>query len=165
MSVSAEAFKGAMARWASGVTIVTARAGDEVHGMTASDFCGVSLDPLLVLVCASKSSETHGVIARGRCFCVNILAQGQQALSNRFASKREEHRRFEGLECATAKTGAPLIPGACASFDCALEAAHDAGDHEIYVGRVLDIVVGEGEPLLYHRGAYGRFSEAADPSP
>lgn len=154
MSVDAEQFKAAMARWATGVTIVTARAGARIHGMTVSDFAGVSLDPPLVLVCADTASHTHPVIAEGRCFAVNFLAAGQEALSNRFASKREEWQRFDGLECAEAVTGAPLIPGALVGLDCRVEAAHEAGDHVIYVGRVEAVVPGEGEPLVYYGGGY-----------
>ncbi len=154
MSIDGEAFKAAMARWATGVTIVTSRAGDEIHGMTVSDFSGVSLDPPLVSVCAAKSSNTHGVIQKGRVFSVNVLGADQQALSNRFASKKDEFRRFEGLDCETASTGAPLIPGALVSFDCRVVAEHDAGDHVIWVGRVESVTQGGGEPLVYFGGGY-----------
>jgi flavin reductase (DIM6/NTAB) family NADH-FMN oxidoreductase RutF len=153
-SVDADRFRAAMARWATGVTIVTARAGARIHGMTVSDFAGVSLDPPLVLVCADKSSHTHEVIAEGGCFAVNFLAAGQEALSNRFASKAHEWERFDGLACGEAATGAPLIPGALVALDCRVAAAHDAGDHVIYVGRVEAIAEGEGEPLVYYAGAY-----------
>jgi flavin reductase (DIM6/NTAB) family NADH-FMN oxidoreductase RutF len=107
-----------------------------------------------VLVCADKKSNTHALIARGRSFAANVLAAGQEALSDRFASKQDEWRRFEGLDCARAATGSPLIPGALVSFDCRVEAAHEAGDHVIYVGRVEAVVRGEGSPLVYWRGTY-----------
>ena len=83
----------------------------------------------------------------------------QQALSNKFASKKEEHRRFDDLECETAKTGAPLIPGAIAALDCRVVNEYDAGDHVIYLGQVEDLRIGEGEPLLYYRGAYRELGE------
>lgn len=155
MPVEAEEFKAAMSAWATGVTIVTSRAGDRVHGMTVSDFCGVSLEPPLVLVCADKSSNTLEVIEKGRVFAVNVLAAHQDALSNRFASRREEHRRFEGLDWTQLATGAPVLPGAAATFDCRLEAAHDAGDHVIYVGRVESVAVRDAAPLVYYGGRYG----------
>lgn len=153
--VSPEQFRSVLGRWATGVTIVTSRAGERIHGMTVSAFSSVSLDPPLVLVCADKSSDTYRLIAEAGCFAVNILASGQQELSNRFASKRDEHRRFDGLETTTAVTGAPLLPGCLAHLDCTLAATHDAGDHVIYVGRVA-AVDGDGsqEPLLYFRGGY-----------
>ena len=150
-----------MSRWTTGVTIVTSKAGERIHGMTVSDFSGVSLSPPLVMVCADRSSNTHGVIAEGKCFAVNILAAGQEALSNRFASKKDEERRFEGLELATAVTGAPLIPGAVASWDCSLVATHTAGDHDIYVGQVESLVTRDLEPLVYHGGAYRALAPTA----
>jgi flavin reductase (DIM6/NTAB) family NADH-FMN oxidoreductase RutF len=154
MPVGEERFRAALSVWATGVTIVTARAGDEIHGMTVSDFAGVSLRPPLVLVCAEKTSNTLKVIEKGGNFAVNILAAGQDALSNRFASKKDEFRRFEGLDCATAVTGAPLIPGALVSLDCRVAAAHDAGDHVIFVGAVEEVVQREAEPLLHWARAY-----------
>lgn len=150
-----------MTRWASGVTVVTSRADDEVHGMTVSDFAGVSLSPPLVLICAEKTSVTHSVIARGRCFAVNILAAGQEELSNRFASKKDEQRRLEGLALEKGVTGAPLLPDVVANFDCVLVATHDAGDHSIYVGQVEEIVVRDLEPLLWYQGSYRKFLDGS----
>jgi flavin reductase (DIM6/NTAB) family NADH-FMN oxidoreductase RutF len=152
--VTAEAFKAGLSRWASGVAIVTARSGHRVHGMTVSAFASVSLDPPLVLVCADKSSNTLGLIAEGGCFAANVLARGQEALSNRFASKRDEERRFEGIAWEEGSTGAPLLPGAVANIDCRVVAAHDAGDHVIYIGRVEHVATRDLEPLLFFRGRY-----------
>ena len=140
-----------MGAWATGVTIVTARDGDHVHGMTVSDFSGVSLSPPLVLVCADKTSLTHGVIAAGGCFAVNVLAADQENLSNLFASKADEFRRF---------TGAPLLVGAVATFDCSLVSTHEAGDHDIYVGRVEELSIEDREPLVYYRGRYDGLASA-----
>lgn len=161
MPISADEFKAAMALRASGVAIVTARAGEDVHGMTMSDFAGVSLSPPLLLICADKAANTLRVIQRGGNFAVNVLARGQDALSNKFASKKEEWTRFEGLACGRAVTGAPLIPGALASLDCRVVAEHEAGDHVIVVGQIEAVVRGSGEPLLYFGGAYRNFSERA----
>lgn len=122
--------------------------------MTVSAFASVSLDPPLVLVCADKSSITHGLIAEGGVFAVHVLARDQEELSNRFASKKDEHRRFEGLEWTTAASGAPILPGAVAVLDCRVVGAHDAGDHVIYVGDVVETHGDGGEPLLYHEGVY-----------
>ena len=150
-----------MARWATGVTIVTARAGDTLHGMTVSDFSGVSLSPPLVVVCADRTSVTHSVIGQGRCFAINVLAAGQEELSDRFASKNDEYRRFEGLSLETGMTGAPLLPDVLASFDCSLVATHDAGDHDMYVGQVEEIIVRDLEPLVFYHGRYRALADGS----
>jgi flavin reductase (DIM6/NTAB) family NADH-FMN oxidoreductase RutF len=154
MALSGDEFRAALARWASGVAVVTAAAGDRIHGMTVSAFASVSLAPPLVLVCADKSSITLEVVEAGGVFAVNVLAAGQEALSDRFASKKDEHRRFEGVRWRRGATGAPLLEGTVAALDCRVVAAHDAGDHVIYVGEVEAAEVRAGAPLVYHAGAY-----------
>jgi flavin reductase len=159
VAVSPEDFKHALRRWPSGVTVVTARAGETIHGMTVSAFSSVSLDPPLVLVCADKASNTHPVIAEGRVFAAHILAQGQEPLSHRFASKADEWRRFEGIDWKTGATGAPILPGALAVLDCRVVGELDAGDHVIYVGQVESVHLSEAEPLLWYGGRYRALSE------
>jgi len=159
VAIDADAFKQVLSHWVTGVTIVTARDGDRIHGMTVSAFSEVSLEPPLVLVCADKGSNTHPVIAAGRVFAVNVLASDQTELSNRFASKKTETTRFDGLAYATGETGAPLLDGVVANLDCRLVAAHDHGDHVVYVGEVVDLRFHDGEPLLYHSGSYGVFAK------
>ena len=153
-ALDAEVFRGVLASWASGVSVVTSCVDDRVHGMTVSAFCSVSLDPPLVLICADKASNTLGLIDTSRVFCVNLLATGQDALSNLFASKKDEERRFEGLSCSTGATGCPHIPGALATLDCRVVNAVDAGDHVIYVGQVEAAHTTDATPLLYFRGRY-----------
>ena len=154
MAVPADEFKHALRRWPSGVTIVTARVGEKIHGMTVSAFTSVSLDPPLVLVCADKASNTHPLIAGGGAFAAHILAKGQEGLSHRFASKADEWRRFEGIDWKPGVTGAPILPGAHAVLDCRVVAAHDAGDHVIYVGEVESVALSEAEPLVWYGGRY-----------
>ena len=161
MAIDGEQFRAAMGAWPSGVTIVTSRDGEQIHGMTVSDFSGASLDPPLALVCAAKTSITTGVIEAGRCFGVNVLRRDQTALSNKFASKKDEFKRFEGVETFAAKTGAPLLKEALVNLDCRVVALHDAGDHILCVGEIEEALVHEGEPLLYFRGSYGRFDVAS----
>lgn len=161
MAIDADEFRAAMGSWPSGVTIVTSRAGEQIHGMTVSDFSGVSLDPPLALVCAAKSSVTTGLIEEGRCFGVNVLRLDQSALSNKFASKKDEFKRFEGVETFEATTGAPLIRDALANFDCRVVAIHDAGDHVLCVGEIEQMQIHEGDPLIFFRGGYGRFEPAS----
>ena len=161
MAVDADEFRAAMGSWPSGVTIVTSRSGEQIHGMTVSDFSGVSLDPPLALVCAAKSAATTRLIEAGRCFGVNVLRFEQNALSNKFASKKDEFKRFEGVEIFEAKTGAPLLRDALVNLDCRVVAIHDAGDHVLYVGEIEEAHVSKGEPLVFFRGGYGRFKPAS----
>ncbi len=157
MPTPPEQLREALARWPSGVTIVTGRVGERIHGMTVSAFCSVSLEPPLVLVCADQASNTHAVIREGGVFAVNVLGRDQEALSNKFASRRDEWRRFEGLDWEAGATGAPLIPGAIVQLDCRVHAAHEAGDHVIYVGEVQEARRRQGAALVYGDRAYGSF--------
>ena len=158
MPISSDDFKQALGRWATGVTVVTARDGDRVHGMTVSAFTEVSLDPPLVLVCADKKANTLPFIQAGEAFAVNVLARDQDAISNKFASKKDEWKRFEGLDYESGTTGAPLLSGAVSNFDCKLVAAHDHGDHIVAVGEVVELRTFDRKPLLYFGGSYGDFA-------
>lgn len=151
--VDRDAFKRAMRCWPSGVTVVTSRAGDVIHGMTVSAFNSVSADPPLVLVCANQDSTTHEVIWAGKVFAVNILAGDQEAISQRFAFAPADER-FNDVEWVDGRNGAPLIAGALAHIECRVRSAHAEGTHTIYIGEVLDTHVIEGTPLVYYDGAY-----------
>ena len=158
MPFAVEELRKLLGRWTTGVTIVTARVGEKIHGMTVSAFTEVSLDPPLVLVCAERSSNTNSLIADGGVFALNILARDQEALSKKFASKEEEWQRFDGVDWDTEATGAPILPNIVAALDCRVVAAHEAGDHVIYVGRVEALRLDESrKPLVYQSGSYGRF--------
>jgi flavin reductase (DIM6/NTAB) family NADH-FMN oxidoreductase RutF len=159
LSFSQAELKSAYARWATGVTIVTARAGDHIHGMTASAFTEVSLEPPLVLVCIDRTSNTQPVIAEGGVFAVNILARGQEPLAKRFACDDADDHRFSNLQYETGTTGAPLLAGSVASLDCRLETAHEAGDHIIYVGEVVGLQLSDGDPLLFYNRGYCNLAE------
>jgi flavin reductase (DIM6/NTAB) family NADH-FMN oxidoreductase RutF len=160
MSISSDDFKLALGRWATGVTVVTARDGDKVHGMTVSAFTEVSLSPPLVLLCADKGTNTLPFIEAGQAFGVNVLARDQDAISNKFASKKEEWTRFEGLDYESGTTGAPLLAGVVSNFDCKLVATHDHGDHIVLVGEVVELRTFDRPPLLYFSGAYGDFAKS-----
>jgi flavin reductase (DIM6/NTAB) family NADH-FMN oxidoreductase RutF len=165
MPVRPEEFIQALRRWTSGVTVVTSRVGDRIHGMTVSAFASVSLDPPLVLICADKTSDTQALIAEGRVFTANILGAEQEALSRRFSASIDEQRRFEGVDWRAGSTGAPVLPGCLASLDCRVVGAHEAGDHVIYVGRVEAVAFRDAEPLVYHGGTYRSLEECSDREP
>lgn len=165
MPVTAETFRQVLGSFASGVTIVTTRAGNEVHGTTMSAFSSLSLDPPLVLVCVDKTADSHDLIARGRVFAVNILHEGQQELSNSLARKGTPEmaaaHRLEGIAYRTAVTGAPILHNHLAYADCRVVQAIEAGDHTIYVGQVEEASVADGasQPLLYYQGRYRKMCE------
>ncbi|KPK55222.1 MAG: hypothetical protein AMJ63_00070 [Myxococcales bacterium SG8_38_1] len=154
MPIDQNAFKEALRGWASGVTVVTARAGDKIHGMTVSAFSSVSADPPLVLVCANRSSTTHGIIEEGGVFAVNILAEHQQEVSNVFSSSKYEDSRLDRVPWSEGQTGAPLIDGALVSLECKVASAHHEGSHTIYIGQVEAVHTTDAPPLVYYRGGY-----------
>ena len=161
-SLDSTAFRQALGQFASGVTVVaTLDAEGHPQGLTVSAFCSVSLDPPLVLVCVDKRSETHPGFADSRLFGVSVLAEHQQDVSQRFATLGTEKNTFDFTR---GPGGAPLVPGALAQLECRLFAAHDAGDHRIYVGEVFSLSVNAGRPLLYHATGYRRLAGEERPA-
>ena len=160
-SLDARAFRQALAQFASGVTVVaTLDADGRPQGLTVSAFCSVSLEPPLVLVCVDNRSETHPGFANSQLFGVSVLAEHQREVSQRFATLGPDKNQFD---FARGPGGAPLVPGAVAQLECRLHAAHDAGDHRIYVGEVLRAAVNPGPPLLYHATGYRTLAEEERP--
>lgn len=161
MAVDADTFKAALGRFASGVTVVTVVSDEGDHGMTASAFTSVSLDPPLVLVCVGNGKDTHARIREAGSFAINILADTQVSVSNRFAGWWPEGgSKWSDLVVDRAPVSrAAWIGGALAALDCTLHAAHDGGDHTIFVGRVQHARLMEPParglaPLLYFHGSY-----------
>ena len=149
-------FRQVLGHFATGVTVVTGMAGDEPVGLAVNSFTSVSLEPALVAFCVAKRSQTWPRLRVAGAFCVNILSQGQEALSRAFAGHPPD--RFLGVGWRPSRSGAPILAGALAWIECTVADEHDAGDHVIIVGRVQDLDVGEeGGPLVFYRGGYGRF--------
>ncbi|GGO68879.1 hypothetical protein GCM10012276_03740 [Nocardioides deserti] len=151
-------FRDVLGRFASGVTVVTAVSGGEPVGMTCQSFSSVSLDPPLVLFVPAKTSRAWPLIQRSGRFCVNFLADGQAELSNQMASRGSD--KFAGVAWhPSAATGSPVLEGSLAHVDCSVHAVHEAGDHWVVIGRVLQLATApEGaaeDPLLFYRGKYG----------
>jgi flavin reductase (DIM6/NTAB) family NADH-FMN oxidoreductase RutF len=156
MGVSKEEFRSALGRFASGVTVVTARRRDgELLGITVSAFTSVSLDPPLVLVCIDKRASLHDHLAEGASFAVNILSQDQELMSRRFASKDEN--RFNGTAYRDSD-GVPILDGALATLKCRVVHSYPGGDHTIIVGEVESTAIEDGKPLAYFRGGYVQLS-------
>lgn len=157
MSVTQAEFRRAMGSFATGVTVITVDHEGEVHGMTANAFTSVSLDPLLVLVCVDHKARTHAHLHEKKRFGVNVLAENQRVISEYYALPAPAHRYAEreaGARFDRTKHGTPVLHGALAYLECRLHTAQDAGDHTIFIAEVEDVVVREGNPLLYFRGEY-----------
>jgi 3-hydroxy-9,10-secoandrosta-1,3,5(10)-triene-9,17-dione monooxygenase reductase component len=148
-------FRDVLGRFCTGVTVVTSISNGEPVGMTCQSFSSVSLDPPLVLFCPAKSSRAWPQIQRAGSFCVNLLSHDQLELSNAFARKGAD--KFAGVSWRPSATGAPLLDGVLGWVDCTIYAVHEAGDHYVVIGRVMDLGVEEApHPLLFYRGKYAR---------
>ncbi len=150
MGFDVDLFKDAMSRFATGVTIVAGMDDGEPVGFTCQSFISLSLDPPFVAVAPARTSTSWPRIARAGSFCVNVLGDHQGALSRGFAVSGGP--KFVGVDWEPAPvTGSPLIQESLAWVDCRVELVHDAGDHELIIGRVLDVGTGEGSPLVFFR--------------
>jgi flavin reductase (DIM6/NTAB) family NADH-FMN oxidoreductase RutF len=153
-SVGPDEFKKALRTFSSGVTVVTLKDGDTLHGITVSAFSSLSLDPPLVLVCIDKSAAAHDSFARAGKFVVNILGEDQEDASNCFASRSDD--KFETSKWHEGVLGLPVIDGAFGVVECVLHDSLPGGDHTIFVGRVVAATATDGKPLLYGQGGYRR---------
>jgi flavin reductase (DIM6/NTAB) family NADH-FMN oxidoreductase RutF len=157
MTVNQADFRKAMGSFATGVTVISVDYEEEVHGMTANAFASVSLDPLLVLVCVDHKARTHAHLHAKKRFGVNVLAENQRAISEYYARPLAAHEHVEqeaGARFDRTTHGTPVLHGALAYLECRLHTAQDAGDHTIFIAEVEEVVVREGDPLLYFRSQY-----------
>ena len=148
-------FKEVLGHFATGVVVVTATEDGVPVGFTCQSFTSLSLDPPMVALAPGKSSTSWPRIAQVGTFCANILSEGQEALCRDFAVSGGD--KFTGVGWRPAANGAPLLDGVLAWVECTLLIAHDAGDHELVVGRVDEMGVNGGRPLLFYRGGFGSF--------
>lgn len=159
-SVGTLEFRAAMSRLAAGVSIVTSTDGEgHPRGLTATAVCSVSLHPPLVLASVSNDSTTHAAIEATGAFALNFLGRGEEKLARRFAGSTGA--KFEGIEWEAGTSGCPVIPEALAICECVLEEAVPAGDHTLFVGRVIRVSINAeaaNDPLIHFAGAYGALS-------
>ena len=159
-----------MGQFATGVTIITVDLEGEghgevhggVHGMTANAFASVSLDPPLVLVCVDHNTRTHAHLHARKRFGINVLREDQRAISEYYARPERDHDQAEaaaGARFDRTKHGTPMLHGTLAYLECRLHSAQVAGDHTIFIAEVEDVVLREGEPLLFFRGKYRKVGE------
>jgi 3-hydroxy-9,10-secoandrosta-1,3,5(10)-triene-9,17-dione monooxygenase reductase component len=158
---SSRKFRDVLGRFCTGVTVVTSMSDGEPVGMTCQSFSSVSLDPPLVLFCPAKRSRAWPRMQRAGFFCVNLLSHDQLELSNGFAAKGTD--KFAGVSWRPSVTGAPLLDGVLGWVDCTIYAVHEAGDHYVVIGRVMDLGVEDApHPLLFYRGRYARTEAEQD---
>ncbi len=155
-AIPPEHFTAAMARAATGVTIVTTDGEAGRLGMTVSAFSSVSAEPPLLLVCINRKSPLIGAVGSNGVFCVNLLSTRQRALADKFAGRPHigDPYSFDEDLWHSRHTGAPVLIGSVAHFDCSVESAHDAGSHRIFIGRVRHADSNEHTPLVYNAREY-----------
>ena len=150
----AASFRSVLGHFATGITVITAMDGDEPVGIAANSFTSVSLDPPLVLFCPAKTSSTWPRIQRAGHFMVNVLDEHQEDVCRLFAQKGVD--RFSQIDWSRTERG-PILHDVHAYLACTIEAEHEAGDHVIVVGRVVELgLTADAGPLLFYQGHYGR---------
>ena len=154
----AVALRRTLGLFATGVTIITTRAAEQVHGMTANAFMSVSLQPPLVLISVDRRAKMCRLLHEGSTYGVSVLCEGQSALSDRFAGRPAApdapEPRFELIH------DTPVVDGALAGFVARVVRSYWGGDHSLFLGRVEFARTGEGAPLLFHGGRYERLGSA-----
>lgn len=155
-AADARALRDAFGCFTTGVTIVTTLTAEGAPaGFTANSFASVSLDPPLALICVGKEASCLPALEASGAFVVNVLHVDQQALAAQFSRRGGD--RFEGVTPEIWHTGAPVLPGCMANFECRTHDIIDAGDHRIFIGRILKVHHdADHEPLVYLRGGYRR---------
>ncbi|MEU1953454.1 flavin reductase family protein [Nocardia rhamnosiphila] len=146
-------FRAAMARFPSGVTIVTTvdQQGRQ-RGFTASSFCSVSMDPQLVLVCLATSAECHATFEQADAWLVHIAAMEHEPVARRFATRGAD--KFAGDDFTPHASGLPHLADAPAVLECRAHARYPGGDHTILVGEVVSVSIGGPEPAVYYDRAF-----------
>ncbi len=151
--IDSHSFRRACSKFATGVTIAAVIAPDgKPHGLTVSSFTSVSLIPPLVLICIDHKTKVLEYFRHSPWFGISVLSEQQQDISNRFAARGEN--RFHNTAWHAGKSGAPLLDGALATFECEVERIVEAGDHAIFIANVRAIEAEDGRPLLYFGGGY-----------
>jgi flavin reductase (DIM6/NTAB) family NADH-FMN oxidoreductase RutF len=153
---SEEAFRAAMRRVPTGVTVVTTLKEGEPRGITVNAFASVSLEPPSLLICVNREARSYLFISSSKIFCVNVLAGDQRRLAEHFSGKVRE-RQFAEIAYTIDATGAPVLKGTIAHFDCELAHEYHVGSHSIMLGRVISCAARAGSPLGYFNGGFHDF--------
>lgn len=158
-------FKNVMARWTTGISVITTAHEGELHGFTANSFASVSIDPLLISMSVAKSLYALEQIEKSGVFAVNVLKKSQLDWGKRFAGMIEEFRedRFIGIDVITSENGNPILPDVLGWMDCKVYKSIDVGASTMFLGEVTAAHwQDEGEPLAYFKRQWGQFSPLND---
>jgi flavin reductase (DIM6/NTAB) family NADH-FMN oxidoreductase RutF/DNA-binding GntR family transcriptional regulator len=153
-------FRQVIGNFMSGVVVITTSHEGENHGMTVSAISSLSLEPPMLLICLNAASGTQAAVHRSGKFGVNILAEQQGHIAERFA--RPGTDKFAGLAVRSGATGVPLLSDALAMLECRVTEVVTGGTHRVFLGEVVHADAREGTPLAYFRGRFGRFEIAQD---
>jgi len=144
-------FRNAMGKFATGVTVITSKVGDEVHGMTANAFMSVSLHPKLITVSIDNRANMLDKIKESNQFAVNILTEDQKDMSMHFAGQTKDKKQIDfGFLHEI-----PILKESLVSVVCDVDTFYEVGDHTLFIGKVIDIAQTEGQPLTFYCGKYG----------
>lgn len=158
MNIDASSFKQVMRRFPTGVMVLTVPDGEGMHAATVNAVTSVSLDPPLMLVCIEKNARSHELVHFAGRFALNILAERQQALGERFAFDREARGRPADFgDGVTGSVGALLFSDSLGFLECRVAEEYPGGDHTIFLARVVNLGLNEdGPPLLYYMSQFTR---------
>lgn len=160
--VAPERFRHVVGHLASGVTVLTTAHGDQRFGMTASSVTSLSLDPPMMLACVNNAVPTAAAVAEAGTFVVNVLGEHQGELARQFAVPSAD--KFRDVRVHTGLLGVPVLTDALAHLECDVVEQFGGGTHSVFIGSVRSATAGEGQPLTYYRGDFGRFEFARDDS-
>jgi len=155
MSVDPQELRAVMGHFSTGVTVITTRDKNEKpFGLTANAFTSLSLRPPLALVCIDKTVQCYFCFEESKVFSVNVLGEGQEEVSRRFATKGVE--KFDGIPCHLGSNGVTLLDDAITHLECKVVNSFDGGDHTIYIGEIIRAAASGDRPLLFFKGKYCR---------
>lgn len=160
MAAEDTTFRGAMRLLAGGVTIVATAFEGRRSGLTATAVCSLALSPPRILASVNRRGSSYELIAKSRIMSVNLLAQDQEALAERFAGRTAaEHDRFGLGDWCQRVTGAPVLADALAALDCRVAEIVPIDSHAIFIGIVEDVIFGSRRaPLLHYDGDFTTLS-------
>jgi 3-hydroxy-9,10-secoandrosta-1,3,5(10)-triene-9,17-dione monooxygenase reductase component len=158
LGLSSADFRHVMSHFCTGVVVVTAALDGVPVGLTCQSFVAVSLEPPLVLFCAAHSSTSWPKVRSAGRFCANVLSSSQREIGETFAQTSVD--KFAGVQWSPSTLGSPAIAGCLAHVDCVIDEVRSAGDHDVVIGAVRDLRVGDaGAPLLYYKSSFAYLAD------